>query len=57
MIAKNFNDYVVIIVVMNFLKKFSIVKIFPSKFPTIFANLFQHKVIQVYSNFLSEKSE
>ena len=43
--AKNFNGYIVIIVVM----KISIAKIFPSKLSAIFANIFQRKIIPVYS--------
>ena len=50
MIAKNFSGYMVIIVVMNFRRKISIAKIFPSKFPVICANIFQRKIIPVYSN-------
>ena len=48
-IAKNFNRYAVIIVMMNFLRNFSISKTFPSRFPGIFANSFQRKIIPVYS--------
>ena len=48
-IAKNFNGYIVFIVVMNFREHFSIAKIFPSRFPGIFANIFQHKIIPIYS--------
>ena len=33
----------------EFSQKISIAKIFPSKFPVIFANIFQHKIIPVYS--------
>ena len=33
----------------EFSQKISIAKIFPSKFPAIFANIFQHKIIPVYS--------
>ena len=40
-IAKNFNDYTVIIVVMNFCKNVSSAKIFPSKFSAIFTSIFQ----------------
>ena len=47
MIVKNFNGYIVIIAVMNFHQKISIVKICPSNFPGIFANIFQHKIILV----------
>ena len=53
MIAKNFNGYIVFIVGMNFRKHFSTAKIFPSRFPGIFANIFntfKHKIIPVYSN-------
>ena len=46
---KNFNRCIVIIVVMNFHKNFSITKIFPSRSPGIFANIFQCKIIPVYS--------
>ena len=49
LIAKKFNGYIVIIVVMNFHKNFSIANIFPSWFPGIFANIFQCKIIPVYS--------
>lgn len=48
-IAKNFTGYIVIIIVMNFPKKFSIANIFPSRFSGVFANMFQHKIIRVYS--------
>ena len=48
-IAKNLNGYIVFIVVMDFRKNFSIAKIFPSKFPGIFANIFKRKIIPVYS--------
>ena len=47
-IAKNPKGYIVFIVVMNFHKNFSITKIFPSRFPGIFANIFKHKIIPVY---------
>ena len=49
-IAKNFNGYIVLIVVMNFRKNFSIAKIFPSRFPGIFANILKRKIIPVYSS-------
>ena len=49
-IAKNFNVYIVFIVVMNFRKNFSIAKFFPSRFPGIFTILFKRKTIPVYSN-------
>ena len=49
-IAKNFNGYIVFIVVMNFRKNFSIAKIFSSRFLGIFANIFKCKIIPVYSN-------
>ena len=42
-IAKNFNDYIVFIVVMNFRKNFS------SRFPGISANTFKRKIVPVYS--------
>ena len=42
-IAKNVGGYIVIIVVIN------VGKNFPSKFPGIFANIFQRKIIPVYS--------
>ena len=44
-----FSGCMVIIVQMNFLKNFSIAKIFPSKFPGIFTNIFQRKIIPAYS--------
>ena len=47
---KKFNGYIVFIVVINFCKNFSIAKIFPSRFPGIFTNTFQCKIIPVYSN-------
>ena len=46
MIAKNFNGYIIIIVVMNIDKDFSIAKFFSSRFRGIFANIFQCKIIQ-----------
>ena len=49
LIAKNFNGYIVFTVVMNFRKNFSIAKIFPSRSPGIFANIFKRKIIPVYS--------
>ena len=49
MIAKNFNSYIVIMVVINVRMNFLIAIVFPSKFPAIFANIFQHKIILVYS--------
>ena len=49
MIAKTFDGYIVIIVMMNFRKYFSIMKIFPSRFPEIFVNSSQRKIILVYS--------
>ena len=52
-IAKNFNGYIVFIVVTNFRKDFSIAKNFPSRFPDIFANIFKRKIIPVYSSFTS----
>ena len=48
-IAKSFNGYVVIVVVTNFRKNFSIAKIFRSRFPGIFANIFKLKIIPAYS--------
>ena len=48
-IAKNFNGYIVFIVVTNFRKDFSIAKNFPSRFPDIFANIFKRKIIPVYN--------
>ena len=39
-IAKNFNGYIMFIVVVNFRKNLLIPKIFPSRFPGIFANIF-----------------
>ena len=48
MIAKHFDDYVKIIAVMNFRKNF------PFKFRGIFANIFQRKIIPVYSSFTVE---
>ena len=49
-IEKNPNGYnIVIIVVINFHKDFSVVKIFPSKVPRICSNIFQRKIIAVYS--------
>ena len=47
--ARNFNCYVVISVAIISHKKLNILKHFPSKFPGIFANLFQRKIIPVYS--------
>ena len=47
MIAKNFNGYIVFIVLMKFLKNFSMAKIFPSKFSAIF----QRERIPLYSKF------
>ena len=51
-IAKNFDGCIVIIVMMNFHKNFAIAKIFPSRFPGIFTNIFQCKIIPVYSKCL-----
>ena len=48
-IAENFDRYIVVILIMNFHKKISTAKVFPSNFPGIFANIFQHKIIPVYS--------
>ena len=48
-IEKNFNGCTVSIVMINFRKNFSIAKNFLSRFPGIFANIFQHKIIPVYS--------
>ena len=48
-ITKNFNGDIAIIVMMNFRNNLSIAKIFPSKFPGILANIFQRKIIPVYS--------
>ena len=39
------------IAVKTLRKNFSIAKIFPSKFLGIFANIFQRKIIPVYSSF------
>mgnify|MGYP001795051126 CR=1 len=47
-IAKNFKGFIVIIVMKNFCKNFLISKIFPLRFPGIFANVFQCKIIPVY---------
>ena len=47
--AKNFNGYRVIIVMTKFCKNCSIAKLFPSRFPGISTNIFQHKIIPVYS--------
>ena len=49
MIGMNLNGYIVIIAVINFCKNFSIAKTFPLKFPTIFKNSFQRKIIPLYS--------
>ena len=46
-IAKNFNGYIVFIVVMNFCKNFSILEIFPSRFPGIFAKIFKRGMSQL----------
>ena len=55
-IANNFDSYIAFIVVVNFRKHFSITNIFPSRFPGIFANIFQHKIILIYSNCWLSKS-
>ena len=47
-ITEIFNGYIVIRIVINF-HNFWIAKIFPSRFPGIFANIFQRKIIPVYS--------
>ena len=49
-ITKNVDGYTVIVVVINFWQNLSIAKIFPSRFPGIFANTVQRKIIPVYSN-------
>ena len=48
-IAKVFSGYIVIIVVMNFRQRFSIANTFSSRFPGIFTNIFQCKIIPVYN--------